>query len=425
MKNINKLIQPGRVHRSVYTDSEIYDAEMENIFRANWVFLLHESQIPNVNDFQTIRVGGRPLIVVRKGDDDFQVLLNRCPHRGAKVCRNSSGNSKTFTCPYHGWKFKNSGKAFVIPGQDAYGDCFNKDSFSMTALPRVESYRGFIFGSGNGSVVSLEEHLGNARKYLDEWLNQGGDIRVSNSVQRYEINCNWKLIFDNAGDGYHVPFSHQSLIQMTTLRHGGGDMQYFGSADETEMKVYSLGNGHSVIDQRPEMYKISAWNQQRPQPGRESFESNVRSHHSVPEKTLDMAVGAGMNLNIFPNLLLIGNQIQVIDPLSVNKTVLHWYATLLDDEDEELNAIRMRTQEDFPIMGEVDDAANFESCQEGLESMPEIEWVDISRHMSDTEGAGYDNVLTNKPTSEIHSRSYFDTWKRLMTEEPDSENLEV
>ena len=99
MKNINKLIQPGRVHRSVYTDSEIYDAEMENIFRANWVFLLHESQIPNVNDFQTIRVGGGPLIVVRKGDDDFQVLLNRCPHRGAKVCRNSSGNSKTFTCP--------------------------------------------------------------------------------------------------------------------------------------------------------------------------------------------------------------------------------------------------------------------------------------------------------------------------------------
>ena len=74
---------------------------------------------------------------------------------------------------------------------------------------------------------------------------------------------------------------------------------------------------------------------------------------------------------------------------------------------------------------EVDDAANFESCQEGLESMPEIEWVDISRHMSDTEGAGYDNVLTNKPTSEIHSRSYFDTWKRLMNVEPDSENLEV
>lgn len=426
MKNINKLIQPGRVHRSVYTDSEIYDAEMENIFRANWVFLLHESQIPNVNDFQTIRVGGRPLIVVRKGDDEFQALLNRCPHRGAKVCRNDSGNSKTFTCPYHGWKFRNSGKAFVIPGANAYGEGFDKDNFSMTAIPRVESYRGFVFATSNENAVSLEEHLGSARQYIDEWLaHQGGEIKVSKSVQRYEIHCNWKLIFDNAGDGYHVPFSHQSLIQMTTLRHGGGDMQYFGSADETEMKVYSLGNGHSVIDQRPEMHKESGWDQQRPQPGRESYETHVRNNSSQPARDLERAVGAGMNLNIFPNLLLIGNQIQVIDPISVNETVLHWHATLLAGDNEELNAIRMRTQEDFPIMGEVDDAANFESCQEGLESMPEIEWVDISRHMSDTEGAGYDNILTNKPTSEIHSRSYFDTWKRLMTEEPDSENLEV
>ncbi|WP_454837588.1 aromatic ring-hydroxylating oxygenase subunit alpha [Pseudomonas rhizophila] len=425
MKNINKLIQSGRVHSSVYTDSAIFEVEIEKIFRANWVFLLHESQIPNVNDFQTIRVGGRPLIVVRRGDNDFQVLLNRCPHRGAKVCRNSSGNSKTFTCPYHGWKFKNSGQAFIIPGQDAYGEGFDKNRFSMRTLPRVESYRGFVFGSSNKNVVSLGEHLGHARKYLDEWLDQGGDIKVSKSVQRYEMHCNWKLIFDNAGDGYHVPFSHQSLIQMTTLRHGGGDMQYFGNADETEMKMYSLGNGHSVIDQRPEMYKFSAWNQQRPQPGRESFESNVRNDHSEPEKILDMAVGAGLNLNIFPNLLLIGNQIQVIDPISVNKTVLHWYATLLDEEDEELNAIRMRTQEDFPIMGEVDDAANFESCQEGLESMPEIEWVDISRHMKDTEDANYHNISTDKPTSEIHSRGYFETWKRLMSEDPDNENFEV
>lgn len=415
MSDFSELVQPGRVHRSVYTDSNIFDVEMDKIFRENWVFLLHESQIPELNDYHTVRVGGRPLIVVRVGANDFQVLLNRCPHRGAKVCRTEAGNSKTFTCPYHGWKFKNSGQTFIIPGATAYGKDFQKSDFSMTAIPRVESYRGFIFGSSNENIVDIEEYLGHARQYIDEWLDhQGGEIKVSKTVQKYEINCNWKLIFDNAGDGYHVPFSHQSLIQMTNLRYGGGDMQYFGSADETGMKMYSLGNGHSVIDQRPEMYKESAWNQQRPQPGRESFESNVRNEHDAPEAVLDMAVGAGMNLNIFPNLLLIGNQIQVIDPVSVNKTVLHWHATLLDHADEELNAIRMRTQEDFPIMGEVDDVANFESCHEGLETMPEVEWVDISRHMSEQDEVDYTSVIENKPTSEIHSRSYFYAWCRLM-----------
>lgn len=415
MINISDLIQPGRVHQSVYTDEKIFKIEMDKIFKSSWVYLLHESQIPEINDFQTIRVGGRPLIVVRTGVDTFQALLNRCPHRGAKVCRSESGNSKTFTCPYHGWKFKNSGQAFVIPGATAYGESFQKNNFSMTAIPRIESYRGFIFACSNDSATSLEEHLGGARQYIDEWLDhQNGDIKVSSSVQRYEINCNWKLVFDNAGDGYHVPFSHQSLIQMTNLRYGGGDMQYFGSADDTGMRLYSLGNGHSLIDQRPEMHKDSAWAQQRPQPGRESFEANMRAIHDNPETILDRAVGAGMNLNIFPNLLLIGNQIQVIDPVSVNKTVLHWHATLIEGATEELNAIRMRTQEDFPIMGEVDDVANFESCQEGLEEMPEIEWVDISRYMLDAENSDYKGIIENKPTSEIHSRHYFDTWKKLM-----------
>ena len=419
MKEISQLIEPRRVHRSVYTDPEIFQKEMERVFRDNWVFLLHESQIPKKDDYKLIRIGGRPLIVIRKGEESFQVLLNRCPHRGAKVCRNDSGNSKTFTCPYHGWKFKNNGKAFVIPGSNAYGGQFEKESFSMTTLSKVESYRGFVFGTSNETAIPLDQYLGHARKYLNEWLDQGGSIRVSKSAQRYEIACNWKLVFDNAGDGYHVPFSHQSLIQMTNLRHGGGDMQYFGNADETGMKIYSLGNGHSVIDQRPEMYKESAWDQQRPQPGREAFEHNVRKFKRDPKDYLDMAVGAGMNLNIFPNLLLIGNQIQVIDPISVNKTVLHWYATLLDHEDDELNAVRMRTQEDFPIMGEVDDAANFESCQEGLETIPEIEWVDISRHMSSIEDKGYTDIIDDKPTSEIHSRSYFQIWKELMTKETD------
>ena len=146
---------------------------------------------------------------------------------------------------------------------------------------------------------------------------------------------------------------------------------------------------------------------------------NLIPRHDFRSNLSLAIVGAGMNLNIFPNLLLIGNQIQVIDPISVNKTVLHWYATLLDHEDDELNAVRMRTQEDFPIMGEVDDAANFESCQEGLETIPEIEWVDISRHMSSIEDKGYTDIIDDKPTSEIHSRSYFQIWKELMTKETD------
>ena len=81
-----------------------------------------------------------------------------------------------------------------------------------------------------------------------------------------------------------------------------------------------------------------------------------------------------MNLNIFPNLLFIGNQIQVIQPYAVDKTELTWYSTTVEGLPEEINLLRMRTQEDFPAFGEPDDMTNFEECHLGL-TIPEIEWI--------------------------------------------------
>ena len=81
-----------------------------------------------------------------------------------------------------------------------------------------------------------------------------------------------------------------------------------------------------------------------------------------------------MNMNIFPNLLILGNQIQVVEPIAVDRTQLSWNATTVGGVPEEINILRMRTQEDFPAFGEPDDQANFEEVQRGL-AVTEIEWV--------------------------------------------------
>lgn len=419
----DQVVTDTRVHRSVYADPSIFQHEMASIFAGTWVYLLHESEIPNANDFRAARLGSRPVIVTRDAKNQLHVLMNRCTHRGATICREKSGQAATFTCPYHGWRFKNDGKLMGVPGRDAYGNAFSRDRFSLGRAPRVESYRGFVFATLNQEAPDLETHLGQARFFIDQWLDQGGGdgLVVQSSAHRFHLKCNWKLIFDNAGDGYHVPFSHQSLLKMTADRYGGGDMTYFGDADKSSMRVYDLGNGHTLIDQREEMYNPSAWKQQRPQPGRETFEGSVAARKPQDEQssTLDMAVGSGMNLNIFPNLLLIGNQIQVIEPLSVGETILTWYATTLDGVDEEVNVMRMRTQEDFPILGETDDAANFEACQQGLMSIPEEEWVDISRHVTtNTDRAERDGIVSGPVTSDLHLRAYFRRWKELMKVKP-------
>ena len=66
--NIPSLVEPDRVHKSVYTDQQIFDAEMENIFEKVWVYCGHESQIPNAGDYYAVTIGRQPMIMVRGAD---------------------------------------------------------------------------------------------------------------------------------------------------------------------------------------------------------------------------------------------------------------------------------------------------------------------------------------------------------------------
>lgn len=418
----NYLVQQDRVHRLVYTDSLIFAREMDNVFAATWVYLAHESEIARPNDFKQASIGSRELVVAREENGTIQVFSNRCSHRGASVCREHRGNAAGFTCPYHGWRFDNRGQLTAVPGKNAYGPTFKSRDMNLARPAQIDTYKGFIFATLNPAARPLAQHLGTARGYLDAWIDHNGgaeNLRLA-GAQRFQLTCNWKLVWDNAGDGYHVPFSHRSLLMMTKSRYGGGDMSYFVDADRSKMTSTALDHGHTVVDQRPEMHGESAWVQQRPQPGREPYEAHVmKTFGDQAHKVLDTTVGAGMNLNIFPNLALIGNQVQVIQPLAVTMTAVHWYATHRADRDAEVNAMRLRSQEDFPILGEMDDAANFEECQRGLCNSPEDEWVDMSRHYETGKDVEVENGMVRGPvTTDLHMRTYYAEWKRLMQAEP-------
>ena len=422
------LVQPGRVHRSLYVESAIFELEQQRIFGGTWIYLAHVSELAEPNSFVTRHFGSRPLIVTRDKDGELHALINRCSHRGARVCRTMTGKAQFFTCGYHGWTFRNTGECVGIPVDAAYGANFDKTSRNLARVPYVAEYRGFIFGTLNPvkGEKGLVDHLGPAAERMDEWIeHNGGDagaIRVS-SAQRYLVNSNWKCIYDNAGDGYHPEYSHQSLLRMTNRRHGKSrDIDYFsGNIDETPMYSQALGNGHTFLDQRPCMYESSAFERQRPQPGREIIVEQLTSETGRAKalELLETATGAGMNLSIFPNLLFVGNQIQMLIPQSVDKTDMLWHATSLDNVPPAANTLRLRTQEDFPMFGEVDDNANFESCFEGM-SVTEMEWVDISRHMeTGVERVDERGVITAPISSDLHMRSYFAEWKRLMGVEPE------
>src|SRR5580693_6933256 len=68
MRPIAELIEPDRVHRTVYTDQEIFDREIEQIFETVWVYCGHESQVKAPGDYYTVQIGRQPMIMVRLQD---------------------------------------------------------------------------------------------------------------------------------------------------------------------------------------------------------------------------------------------------------------------------------------------------------------------------------------------------------------------
>lgn len=419
---LDELVQPDRVHRSLYTDRAVFVREMERVYGGTWTYLAHESEIPGPNDFVRRRLGVRPVIVTRDRDGGLHGLLNRCTHRGATVCRDDAGTSERFVCGYHNWTFDNTGALVGVPMRKAYGPSFDRGALGLGRL-RVESYRGFVFGTLNQELPRLEEHLGFAARLIDQWLDRwpGARTVVRHGTHRLRYRGNWKLTLDNSADGYHPGFSHASLLRMRKQRYGVGvDMQWtLGDVDSGGLRVHDLGNGHTFLDQRAEIE--SYWDSSAPMPGEQAYERVLRERLGDEQaaKVLDLAVGSGMNLNIFPNLLIIGNQIQVVEPHDVDDTHLVWYATSLEGEGlpDELTALRMRLQEDFPSFGEPDDLVNFEECHIGLQ-IPEMEWVITHRHLdSGAEYVNDDGVLTGPATDELPIRAFWRRWAELMTTE--------
>lgn len=149
-----------RCRRDIFTNADLFELEMKYIFESNWVYLAHESQIPEVNDYYTTSIGRQPIVITRDKTGTLNAVINACAHRGAMLCRRKHGNKGSFTCPFHGWTFSNSGKLLKVKDEKTtqYPAQFAKDgSHDLTRVARFENYRGFLFGSLNADVVPLED----------------------------------------------------------------------------------------------------------------------------------------------------------------------------------------------------------------------------------------------------------------------------
>ena len=64
-----------RCHRSMFTDPAFFELEMKHIFEGNWIYMAHESQIPEPGDYYTLTMGRTPVVITRDKDGELHALV--------------------------------------------------------------------------------------------------------------------------------------------------------------------------------------------------------------------------------------------------------------------------------------------------------------------------------------------------------------
>lgn len=403
---------PGefRIDGSIYTDPDVFAAEMERIFERTWVYVGHESELPAAGDYKTVLAGTQPLIVSRHEDGRLYALYNRCRHRGAVVCRQERGHSNFFRCRYHNWVYANNGTLIGMSQDSGYPDGFDKTQYGLVPVPRMASYRGLLFASLADDGPSLEEHLAPVRRYIDCWLGRSPveEVELVPPPHRYEYPGNWKLQAENGYDGYHGNYVHLSWQRVLQLSKESTveEVQRY----RQEGCARGLRNGHGLLERPGSLNPASSWTARMMDRYPEYAEA-MRRRFSEPDL---VEISARRNILVFPNLYLFDTHIRVIVPKAADRTEVQLYVYALKGVPEKINEGRMRGHERFygPAgFGAPDDIEVFTEVQTGVHATGH-QWNLLNRgqHRERVENGEW----IGHTTDEAPQRSLYRYWRHVM-----------
>lgn len=420
-----------RCRRDMFTDPELFELEMKHIFEGNWIYLAHESQIPNKNDFFTYTMGRQPIFITRNKDNELKAFINACSHRGAMLCRTKKGNRAAHTCPFHGWVFNNDGKLLKVkdPDDAGYPESFNcEGSHNLREVPRFANYKGFLFGSLSDDVVPLEEYLGEAANIIDMIVDQSPEgLEVLRGSSTYVYDGNWKVQAENGADGYHVSAVHWNYVATTGRRDKETDKTKAMDASTWAKQkggFYAFDHGH-----------ICLWMEWPNPKDRPIYQRRDELIASSGEARADWMIGNLRNLCLYPNVFLMdqfSSQIRQFRPIDVNKTEVTIYCIAPKGESAEARAQRIRQYEDFfnaSGMATPDDLEEFRSCQKGFMAT-NLEWNDMCRGSEhwiqgpdeEAKKLGMNPVLSGAKTEDeglytVQHRYWVDVMKKAASEQ--------
>jgi phenylpropionate dioxygenase-like ring-hydroxylating dioxygenase large terminal subunit len=396
-----------QVNRVAYSSPEILQMEIERIFSRCWLYLGHESEIPQPNDFITRTLLGRPLMMVRDSDGEIRVFINSCMHRGAELARAERGNSRLFACFYHAWTYNTKGELVSVPDRAGYPPSFEQEKIRLQA-PRTAVYRGFVFISFNPDVVDLETYLGGARYYIDLVADHSAKgMEVVSGEHRYPIAANWKLLVENSIDGYHLIPLHATYFDY--LRSSGNEVK-----TRRPTQALDLGQGHAlIIDEAPWGRPTARWRPSLGEDVREEIEARrAELTQRLGAERAEQVANTDRNLLVFPNLVIndiMAVTVRTIWPVAPGRMDVTAWSLAPKDDSPKLRSATLTNFISFLGPGGFatpDDIEALESIQRTMGARGEIPWSDMSRGVAQRE--------PNTSAQEEQARAFWKHWNHLI-----------
>ncbi len=363
-----------KLHKDIYSDPDIFEWEMEELFEKNWVFLAHENRVEQPNDYLTLKVGRQPVILSRDDRGELHCFYNRCRHRGTMVCRSDQGNTARFRCMYHAWTYSSRGDLVTVPDREGYPEDMDMDELGLVEVPRLKNFHGLVFVSLNEDVVPFDEYLGQAKPYLEQFF-AGRNLTMS-PAQTFTYDGNWKLQMENGIDGYHPPFVHPTSNVAGNTKDTSSGYEF---DPEDLNKAVSFRGGHGGV-----IMNIPRSNDSGPR-----YRAMKRWGFGTPENLELEDSALFVHMSLFPNLSLIGSWVAIRrpQPISVDETEVTYYFYHPDDADPELvEQIQIERDEFFgggAGSGSPDDIVAMHNVQKGCQAEglngSEVAYNDLSK----------------------------------------------
>ena len=196
-----------------FRDTTWFEAELDNIWHDDWVFVATEQHLAQPGDQVPVMVGRQPVLVLRNESGELVAVSNLCAHRGTLLVEEST-NAKRIQCPYHAWTYADSGRLLSVPFSPK-GEIDKAEHCLPTY--RVESWHGLIFVSLNPDIEPLTDRFAAVDAVLGDHEPAVDTLHHWPPQEEPEIwNCNWKLAMFNAMESYHLFHVHPETLEPYT-----------------------------------------------------------------------------------------------------------------------------------------------------------------------------------------------------------------